>query len=95
MVKISNLAAAIFVAQGVVFAHPGQTVAEKRAELKVRSDYIRGLEKQNLAHCAKKLTKRGLEAISERRIQTLNEIRRSKGLEQTGISKAFLIHQII
>jgi hypothetical protein len=85
MVNFAHWVTVVIAAHEAVYAHPGQSLAEKKAELKIRSDYIRSLEKQDLAHCAKRLKKRGhVQAMSERRIQTLNEIRTFKDLDATG-----------
>jgi hypothetical protein len=77
VLSLALLALASIVA--FINAHPGETVKDKRAEAKVRSDYIASLENTDLAHCAGTLSARGvLERTIERRRLMVDNLRVSE-----------------
>jgi hypothetical protein len=85
MVQISAILATLAACTSFVEAHPGQSMASKRAELWERNNYIRSLENTDLVHCAKSLTARGaVQKTVERREDMLKVLRRKRGLSETG-----------
>jgi hypothetical protein len=85
MVQISAVLAALAACASFVEAHPGQSMASKRAELRERNNYIRSLENTDLVHCAGSLTARGeVQKIVKRREEMLKTLRRKRGLSETG-----------
>jgi len=85
MVQFSAVLAALAACISFVEAHPGQSMASKRAELQERNNYIRSLENTDLVHCAKSLNARGeVQKTVERREEMLKVLRRKRGLSETG-----------
>jgi hypothetical protein len=76
----------------LVQAHPGDTQAQKRAEMNARNEYIRSLENTDLVHCAGKLAARGeVQKTVERREAILKTLRRKRGLSEHGMATITLL----
>ena len=85
MVHLSGILAALVASTSLVQAHPGESQAQKRAEMDLRNKYIRSMEKSDLVHCAGKLTALGeVQKTVERRETILKTLRRKRGLSEQG-----------
>jgi hypothetical protein len=85
MVQLNRIIAAAIAGATIVYGHPGQSHASKRAELRARSDYISSLAQTDLVHCVKKLAARGeVEQTVERRSEMLKVLRMKRGLDVNG-----------
>jgi len=88
MVQLSGVLAALAAGASLVQAHPGESMAQKRAELNLRNHYIRSLENTDLVHCAGKLAARGeVQNTVERREALLKTLRQKRGLSDDGKSR--------
>jgi hypothetical protein len=89
MVNIFTYTVAL-VAAALVYSHPGESEEILQAELEARSNYIAGLENNNLANCVPKLKKRSesgyndYQAIAKRRVEKVKALRRELGLAEDG-----------
>ena len=85
MVQFSSILAALVASTSVVQAHPGESHAQKTAEMDRRNDYIRSMENTDLVHCKGKLVARGeVQSTVERRETILKTLRRERGLSENG-----------
>src|ERR1700712_1309984 len=91
MVQLSGMLVALAAGASIVQAHPGDTQAQKRAEMDARNVYIRSLEKTDLVHCAAKLAARGeVQRTVERREALLKTLRKKRGLSVDGMKITIL-----
>jgi hypothetical protein len=87
MVQLTGVVAAIAVGAVVVNAHPGESHQKKKADLKVRSDYIKSLPEKDLAGCTLKMKSSGTSKMMiKRREDLLHDIRKRNALDVHGQS---------